>query len=124
MNKKTFEKFINDSLKDIPLEKFEQELLKMKNDWIPQILEKKKKNHIKCSSCGKYSKIKDFKTEEKIEVNVETTFTDAGYGDDDMLGEVERIYVYRICPICQKKEVQSKHFLRIIREWKRCDYKK
>ena len=58
-------------------------------------------------------------------ITYQLTDEDNSYsGDDDMLGEVERIYVYRICPICQKKEVQSKHFLRIIREWKRCDYKK
>lgn len=123
MNKTEFEKYINTQFKNIPLEKLEHDLIKMQKDWIPQILDKKRKNKIKCEFCKKYSKVKDFKTELKNEIIVETTFRDYGNGDDDKVGEVEYLVTYRICPICAKQKVEHKTFIRIVNEWDRCKYK-
>ena len=119
MNKKDFEKFINLHFKDIPLEKFEQDLLKMKKVWIPQILENKLKDKLKCKKCGKYSKKEHFKIEDEIKIVTETTFRDVGYGDDDKTGEVEYLFFYQICPICGNKSVKEKLFLRIVNEYSR-----
>lgn len=117
MNKKDFEKYINIQLKNVPLEKFEQELIKMQKVWLPQILDKRLKNYTKCKLCGKYSKEKDFESESIEEIHTETTYKDAGYGDDDKMGEVEYLVTYQICPICQNKELKSKYYIKTIREW-------
>lgn len=126
MNKRDFEKQMNSKFSSMPLDKVEKEiqkmqseLTKMKNVWLPEFLQKKLKGHVKCQKCGKYSKEKDFKIETEVKVNVETTYTDCGYGDDDKFGEVERLWVYQICPVCKNKQVKSKNYIRTIREWSR-----
>lgn len=123
MNRRDFEKFLNNQLKGMPLEKVELELEKIQQKWIPEILEKKKKGKQKCNACGKYSPVKEFKIENEIKIITETTYTDCGYGDFDRIGEVERLYVYEICPLCGNKKEKDSTRLRIIREWDRCGYK-
>lgn len=69
-----------------------------------------------------YSLQKDFKEEVNTEIRRETTYTDAGYGDDDKIGDVEYRITYSICPLCQKKTQENKMFIRILWEKGRRDY--
>lgn len=58
----------------------------------------------RCASCGKHSPKEEWKKTSRKETTTECTYTDAGYGDDDMFGEVTRLNTYRACPICGAEE--------------------
>lgn len=100
MTKKDFEKYLNEQFREIPLEEQERLLIKMEREWIPSILKRKLEKYTMCDSCKKYSLTKRFKTITIKNRRIETTYRDAGYGDDDMIGEVEYLYYYLVCPIC------------------------
>lgn len=118
MTKKDFEKYINEQFKNIPIKKIEHDLTKMKNVWLPQILDKIYKNQIQCKSCGNYLNENDFKIEIQKEIHTEITYDKK---QEEKIGRVEYIVTYNICPICENKEIKSKEFIRNIKSW---NYKK
>lgn len=97
-------------------------LEKIQKKWIPEIINSKLKKYKLCKQCHKYSLQKDFKKEITKEIRRETTYTDAGYGDDDRIGDVEYMVTYSICPLCQKKSQEDKMFMRLLGEKRRRDY--
>lgn len=130
MNKKQFIAYINSQMEGMTYEKKMALLRKIEGNYVPELMRKysekegywvpKEKEHLyfHCKKCKKYTLKKDCKSESEKKVNVETTYTDCGYGDDDMLGEVERLIVYTTCPHCNTRQKTKDYFLRIIREWK------
>lgn len=115
MNKTEFNKFLSETIGNLPIEKQEKELDKLtkyKEDYLAKL----KKNHTCCTKCHKYSKTKEFTQVNEVRRNIETTFTDAGYGDDDRYGEVEYIYQYLICPICKFKNYKNRIYVRTLWE--------
>ncbi|MDO4282017.1 MAG: hypothetical protein Q4D02_00085 [Clostridia bacterium] len=116
MTKREFEKFINQNLRNLSIEHQEELLIKIKDKWIPEVLERKLKNYTKCVKCGKYSFTRKFKTITVLETRIETTYVDAGYGDDDKYGEVEYLVEYSVCPICGYRKEKKKCYMRTIWE--------
>lgn len=96
-------------------------LEKIQKKWTPDIINDKLKKYKLCKKCHMYSLQKDFKEEVNKEIRRETTYTDAGYGDDDKIGDVEYMITYSICPLCQKKTQEDKIFIRILWEKGRYD---
>lgn len=62
--------------------------------------EKLTRGMCRCPECGKHTAEEQWKTESRTETNIECTYTDAGWGDDDCFGEVERLNTYKTCPEC------------------------
>lgn len=119
MTKKDFEKFLNENFRELPLDKQEDILIKMRREWIPSILDKRLKKYTKCLNCGKYSLTKRFKIITKIDIREEKIYSDAGYGDDDMFGQVKYLDYYTICPICGNEKKQKSEFISILSESRR-----
>ena len=129
MNKKDFTKYIDKQLEGKCLEQQAAELYKIKDKYIPELIQKRlkklnlwvepemKDKYLCCRECGRYSLLKKCKQESQTEIRTETTYIDAGYGDDDMMGEVEYLVFYITCPLCGKKQEKSKYYKRKIREW-------
>ena len=65
-------------------------------------IEKIKKNNVKCPKCGYYFKLSKKKnaTYSKSYSREETTFIDAGYGDDDRFATVYYTEFCQRCPKC------------------------
>lgn len=61
-----------------------------------------------CNSCKKYYHKDSVTTSQEEETHTETVYVDAGYGDDDELGEVTRLFTYNHCPVCGMSEKISK----------------
>lgn len=119
MTKRDFEKYLNEKFREMPLEEQEKILVKMKNEWIPSILERKLEKYTMCNSCKKYSLTRRFKTITRKDIRVETTLSDCGYGDDDLIGEVEYLDYYLVCPICGNEKKDRSLYLRTINERRR-----
>lgn len=116
MNKKEFESYLRQVLAELPIEKQEEILLKMKNKWIPDFINKRFKNYSYRSKCRRYFlKSKYIKVEKK---NIKTlkTFIDGGYGDDDKWEDMEFLCTYMVCPVCgNQEEVDSKYIRTVSR---------
>lgn len=125
MNKTEFRKIIKDSINGLDLDKQVALLNKIQREWTPSIVSDIKgkitKDYTQCSKCNRYVKTKDFKTSSEKKTNIETTYTDAGYGDDDRIGEVERLYLYTICPLCGGTHRVEQMYLRTLWEKGRRD---
>lgn len=124
MTKRKFENFIEENLKNLPLEKQEELLDKISNKWIPDIEDKfhKKieKGYKKCSKCNKYFlKTKYTKTWETETYKDELVYSDAGYGDDDEYADVTYNIEYLICPSCGAKNENKKMYLHMKNRHKR-----
>ncbi|MBR5227468.1 MAG: hypothetical protein IKV94_02405 [Clostridia bacterium] len=131
MNKKEFTTYINKQLEGKTLDQQLKILQKIQGDYIPTLIQKrmkklglwvepeKKDQYMLCNKCRKYHLIKKCKVEIEHEVRTEYTYIDAGYGDDDMLGEVEYLVRYITCPACGNKQEKSKMYLKKRREWNR-----
>ena len=104
MNKKEFTSYIKTNINNLSIEKQIEILNKIQEEYVPYIQERILKNKILCCNCDKYSNKVKFKTITKQENRIETTYTDAGYGDNDMYGGVEYLVKYRICPLCGFEE--------------------
>lgn len=102
-------------IKDLPLEKQELTLDKMRNEWIPSILKAIVKGHKKCKKCGKYSHDEEYIKTSKTEVRNEYTCIDGGYGEDDVREDVEYLLRYAECPKCHYKEQLNRLYIRTIR---------
>lgn len=55
-----------------------------------------------CHNCEKYYPKESTTQEQKKKTQVETIIRDCGYGDDDVLADVTRLFTYDICPVCGK----------------------
>jgi len=115
MNKKQIKKAINNLLDENDsidkkyrfIEKLEEVLLKIR--------EKISNNMLCCENCGKYFYKRN--TFEKVETDKNvTTFTDAGYGDDDRIGDIKYLKTFCKCPYCKKNVEVSKQLLEITNE--------
>ena len=64
--------------------------------------------------------MKDLKVEKKIQVLTNVLIqSDYGYGDDDILGDVEYEVDYYICPKCGRTENIKYTELRTLKEYRR-----
>lgn len=98
-------------------------LNKMREKWIPKIIDEKLKNYELCRKCGKYSLKKDFSTTLVEEDREVTTHTDCGYGDNDMIGLVKFGVKYSICPLCKEKTELNKYPIKTLWEKNVNEYK-
>ncbi len=55
---------------------------------------------VKCVVCKRWFKLEDLTEGSYKETKTETVFQDCGYGDDDELAEVTRMYTVKRCPRC------------------------
>lgn len=117
---KDFLNFLNKlkiNLSHIPIETQEVIINKLCKEWLPDYLKDIKKGYIYCNNCKKYFKKEEFKEITKVEKNIETTYSDAGYGDDDKYGEVEYLVYYQVCPNCKHETPVGKMYIRTL--WER-----
>lgn len=124
MTKQDFKTFINQNLKDLPLEKQEILLDKMLHKWLPDIVgkfnDKIEKNYRKCQKCGKYSIIKNTKSILETEVHHDVlVYANAGYGDDDEYADITYSICYSICPFCGGKSELNRYPLNVSNYHKR-----
>ncbi len=119
MSKNDFKKLMKDTMSDLSLEKQEKLLDNIQKFWIKELKSEIFKNFTKCEHCGQYFKSKQYKKVSKTGTQVETTYSDAGYGDDDRYGEVEYIFNYLECPSCKHQKLIDKEYVRTIWEKRR-----
>ena len=117
MNKKEFEKFIKEGLKDLPVHKQEELLNKIQYNWLPDIKNRFAKkissnDLLKCPQCGKYSSTKEYSISfERELVRGQLVYTDCGYGDDDKFADVLYDVEYLTCPCCKEKFEKRRHYI-------------
>lgn len=116
MTKKEFKQIVMGAMKDLPIEEKDRLLLKMQNEWIPSIRKKLTEKYTRCNACKKYFLTRRFKRRVDKENHILTTYQDAGYGDDDRIGEVECLVTYEICPGCKNAKQVDFYRNRIIWE--------
>ena len=75
--------------------------------------------YVYCKWCDTYYRKDKHKSTYEKETLVVTTYSDGGYGDDDLLGEVEESVEYKTCPKCGHKTEVGRRRLKIIRDWPR-----
>lgn len=80
-----------------------------------------REGYTRCQECRKHSKTEEFETQCATETQVECTYTDAGYGDDDCYGDVTYLNTYSICPKCGHKTRTSHKWLRTENERRRSE---
>ncbi len=136
MNKKDFKKYIDENLKGMSIDKQIKELKKIQKDYIPELImarrkkektwvpDKDKEKYIFCEKCGKYHLKDKWQTKMLREIRTEYTYIDAGYGDDDKMGEVEYIVTYKTCPYCYCTKETAKLYIKTLREWNRREGRK
>lgn len=94
-------------------------LFNIKNELIPLLLKELIKDKVYCKKCEEYHSMDDFTPSAETKIITTTTYTDAGYGDDDRVGQVEYIIYYLECPICKEKQEKERTYIRTIKEWTR-----
>lgn len=94
-------------------------LFNIKDNLIPLLIRELTKNKNYCKPCNEYYDKDLFTKSVNTKIVTETTFTDAGYGDDDRIGEVEYLFHYLECPICKSKQEEKRTYIRTIKEWTR-----
>ena len=60
-----------------------------------------------CRNCEKYYPRDSVTQEQKKKTSVETILSDCGYGDDDVIADVTRLFTYNICPVCGKSNLSD-----------------
>lgn len=120
MNKNQFKVFITKEASNLSLEAQIKFLKKIRDVWIPEIIDKKLQNYTFCIECNKYIKTKSFKKIHKKEwaTNV-CVYVDAGYGDCDRFADVLYYFTYDVCPNCGYEKIISKTMLEIKNEHER-----
>ena len=113
-----FKEYVETLIKNLPMEEKEIMLNNM-STIIPSIKNEIFKGYILCPYCKKYSKEDDFKIECYDKIIKEPTYIDAGYGDDDRIGDVKYKWFDKICPICQNHIFHNKIFMEILNEYDR-----
>ncbi len=118
MTKKEFENYIYQQMHFFTIDEQVKLLEKIKNEWIPDLINKKTKNYSKCPICKKYALKKRFKKRSFYVVKEDVlVFSDAGYGDDDEYADVKYLVTYATCPLCGKEtEVSSQYIEKIIKK--------
>lgn len=136
MNKKDFNKYIENNLNGLPLEKQIKILRKIQENYLPTLIHSKqrklgvwipqeeKENYMFCEKCKKYILKKKCKREYIKEIRTEMTYIDAGYGDDDKMGDVEYGVIYVTCPVCGNKQEEKKYYIKKVKEWNRREGRK
>ena len=136
MNKKQFFDYMNQEMEGMTYDQKIKLLKKIETNYVPELIRKHQKKegywvpkekenlYFYCKNCRKYTLKKYCKSDSEKKVDVETTYTDCGYGDDDMMGEVERLIIYTTCPHCGNKQQTHNIFLRVISEWNRREGRK
>ena len=131
MNKKEFTKYIGEQLNGKSLEEQVKILSKIQSDYLPELIHSRQKklglwvpaaeksNYTFCEKCNRYSLTKNCKENFVKEIRTETTYIDCGYGDDDMMGDVEYMVSYVTCPRCGFVQEKQKIYMRTLREWNR-----
>lgn len=131
MNKKDFATYIASRIEGLSLERQIKELEKVQKGYLPELILKKKqqlgtwvpperaKDYVLCEHCHKYYLKATCEKQDKNEVREETTARDCMYGEDDIVGEVEYLVTYGVCPRCSGKQEISKWYLRTICQWNR-----
>ena len=106
MNKKEFAEYMDKQLEGLTLQQQIKELKKINENYLPSLIQSRQKKlglwvdpkeqhkYFFCKKCGRYYLTKDCKENMVREVHTETTYTDAGYGDDDKTGDVEYMVTY------------------------------
>lgn len=121
--KDKFIKEMTETLKSMPLEKREKFLNKVEYDWLSSIkakLKKDLKNYWFCQKCKKYIRYKDTEKVSRTEIlHGVLISSDSGYGDDDILGDVEYLIHSFVCPNCGNKQDSEKKYIRTIKQWTR-----
>lgn len=65
------------------------------------------KQYTYCANCKKYYKTKTEKSDvDEYTMNV-CVYRDCGYGDDDEYADVTYRAIYRVCPLCKKRNGES-----------------
>ena len=98
------------------------EKLKRLDDFKERIIEEKKSildSAFYCEKCKTYHYKSDVKTTSRQETRNELTYCDAGYGDDDMYGDVTYLFIYEVCPNCGYEKVKNKFFMSVKNEKRR-----
>ena len=123
MNKKQFTQYVESEMEGLTDEQKIALLRKLEGNWIPTLLKKYHKKlgyyvepkerdaYVLCEKCKKYYSKQKVKSEYVNETRTETTYTDAGYGDDDMIGDVRYFVEYKTCPRCGHKQEISKLYM-------------
>lgn len=131
MNKRDFIKALNKELENLPLSRQIQVLEKIKDKWLVELIQAKKKKegtwvepeekeqYFFCEKCQRYTLNTKCKTESAREVRVVNTYRDAAYGEGDLDGEVEYLVIYNVCPRCGHKQEKQKHYIKTRCEWLR-----
>ena len=99
-----------------------EEKLKRLDDFKDRIIEEKRsilEDAFYCEKCKTYHYKSDVKTDSRKETRNELTYTDAGYGDDDMYGDVTYLLLIDICPNCGYEKVKKKYYLSTANERRR-----
>ena len=114
MNKRELYDYLKPALEEMTLEQQIKFLTKIRNQWIPELIDKKTKAVTKCNSCGEYSQTRLFKTVRKNEIREENNYIDDEHSDNDGWAQVEYAVYYRVCPKCGHKEEMQKCYIRTI----------
>lgn len=77
------------------------------------------KNMVKCDDCGLYFPEEAAAVGHYTQTETEVTFSDCGYGDDDLIAEVTRLYTSTRCPKCGHEITRSSIVLKTVNERKR-----
>lgn len=72
-----------------------------------------------CDCCKKRFNKTECETCMETRTEVEKTYSDAGYGDDDLFGDVTADYYYYICPHCHGRVYKDRHIRYIKNERRR-----
>lgn len=136
MNKKQFTKYMKSQMEGMTYEQKIRLLKRIEGNYVPDLIKScmqkegyyvsssEADKYFRCKRCKKYTPKTKCKSESKTEIREETTYSDAGYGDDDMMGDVEYFVEYMICPCCHHKQEVHKLYMRKIREWNRREGRK
>jgi len=121
MKEKTFKEFIRKQFYNKTL-KQKLDVIEKESKWINEIweeLEKESESYIQCEHCENYFKKEEYKSSYERVTSCEVTYTDCGYGDDDMYGDVTRLVQKLECPKCGKITEGDKHWLSTTNERRR-----
>lgn len=94
-------------------------LKEVENTLFEEYKKEKLKNVEYCNNCHEYYVKTQWEEIQRKETHYECTFSDSGYGDDDLFGDVTSLYIYKICPMCKKEKYKDRLVLKIENEKRR-----
>jgi hypothetical protein len=123
MNKKDFMAYMEKEMSGLTDKQKVALLRKMEGNWLPSLLKKYQKKlgdyvepkerdkYVLCDACKKYYSKTKVQSCYVHETRTETIYVDAGYGDNDMIGDVRYFVEYKICPRCGNKQEIGKMYI-------------